>query len=149
MTAAAAIVNTPGYSGNHCDYYPIQDGLGGCSDTPSFAYASAPENPYYLGYGDWGFGEPNSAYLRQSGYFAVVQSTPAPGPTSVPGPLPVLGLLVTWRASRKIRKRLNASKASTGHRDRGPIAPSIYQLMRCGLGPPAPTPKPCPAPPGR
>lgn len=54
---------------------------------------------------------PDLNYTRQSGYLAVVQSAPA----SVPGPLPVLGLLVTWRASRKLRKRLNASKASTAH----------------------------------
>jgi hypothetical protein len=70
--------------------------------------------PYYEGYFDFGDGVKQN-WRRQSGYLAVVQSVPAPGPTSVPGPLPVLGLLVTWKASRKLRKRLNASKASTAH----------------------------------
>ncbi len=128
MTGAAEAVSAPGFSGNYCEYYPIQDGNLDCTDTPYFAYEPAlGGSPYYLDDNDWGSETPNAAYLRQSGYFAIVQTAPAPGPTSVPGPLPVLGLLVTWRASRKIRKRLNASKASTAHRENGPIARPTHQ----------------------
>lgn len=101
ITAAAAIVNASGFTGNVCDYYPIQDGNLDCTDTPYFAYQQALGGPpYYLGYGDFNTGTPNSVYLRQSGFFAVVQAQPAPAP------LPILGAAAAFGVSRRLRRRI-------------------------------------------
>lgn len=76
-----------GAQNNDCNYHPNVGGAG-CDDSPYFVYAVSPNAPYYEGWGYFFYTDPNTAYLRQSGFFAVVQSVPAPGPAAL------LGLLV-------------------------------------------------------
>ena len=102
--AALAVSNN---NNNLCIYNPNVGGAG-CDDSPYFAYAANVNQtyPFYDGWGYYFWNDPNTDYLRQSGYFAVVQSAPASGPSSVPGPLPILGVGAAFAYSRRLRRRI-------------------------------------------
>ena len=108
---AAALAANPGT--NDCAYLPNLNGGIVCADSPYFAYAANSSPPYYDGYMFYEYGSTIDYYTRQSGYFAVVQSAPASGPSSVPGPLPILGLAAAFGFSRKLRKRIKLHKATS------------------------------------
>jgi hypothetical protein len=95
--AALAVSNN---DNNLCIYNPNVGGAG-CDDSPYFAYAANVSQiyPFYDGWGYYFWNDPNTDYLRQSGYFAV-QSAP------VPGPLPILGVGAAFAYSRRLRRRL-------------------------------------------
>ena len=96
----AALLITGG-ANDRCEYSPNLGGAS-CDDSPYFAYAEAISTgyPYYLGMQYNLYNDPNSDLLRQSGFFAVVESASE----SVPAPLPLAGALPLGAALRKLRK---------------------------------------------
>jgi hypothetical protein len=97
----AALVITGGAS-NRCDYHPNLGGAG-CDDSPYFAFASSSGPRYYDGWGYYFYTDPNKDYLRQSGYFAVLESTPS----QVPAPLPLAGTALAFGYRRRLRRLID------------------------------------------